>query len=76
MRMLLPVMDLLNHAGDEADFLLSDTARRADNVRWVAFHAAANLVQPAWLHGVKAALLCWQRLSCLGLTGAMLANWT
>ena len=57
-RMLLPVMDLLNHAGDEADFTLSDTVRRADNVRWVAFHATANLVQLVWLHGGKAALLC------------------
>lgn len=55
--MLLPVMDLLNHAGDEADFLLSDTVRQADNVRWVAFHATAKLVQLVCVHGVKAALL-------------------
>ena len=54
-RMLLPVMDLLNHAGDEADFTLSDTVRRADNVRWAASHATANLVRLVWMHGGKAA---------------------
>ena len=57
-RMLLPVMDLLNHAGDEADFTLSDTVRRADSVRWAAPHATANLVQLVWMHGGKAGWLC------------------
>ena len=56
-RMLLPVMDLLNHSGDEADFLLSDTVRQTENVRWVAFHATAKLVQFVCVYGVKAALL-------------------
>lgn len=33
-RMLLPCIDMMNHAGDRANGLLSGEAEAADNVRW------------------------------------------
>ncbi|KAK9805479.1 hypothetical protein WJX72_000563 [[Myrmecia] bisecta] len=33
-RMLLPLVDMLNHGGDETAFLLQDPSRPADNVEW------------------------------------------
>ncbi|KAF6264965.1 hypothetical protein COO60DRAFT_1634018 [Scenedesmus sp. NREL 46B-D3] len=47
-RMLVPLIDMLNHAGDETGGLLSDPATAKDNVRW-------DVVSPDYSPSI-----CWE----------------